>query len=209
MTRGLLVVAGMLSLVFFGMAAIESDTAESVRQPLQQLPRTLGGWHAQVDHRLDEQTLAVLDADDYVSRGYEDSGTAIDLFVAYYKSQSKSEAIHSPLNCLPGAGWQPLARTRLSIDVDGGRPIDANSMIVQKGLERRLVFYWYDSHGRTIANEYAAKAYLVFDAIRLGRSDAALVRLIATLHEGMAPANARTRDFARNLYPVLRHHLPI
>lgn len=102
-----------------------------------------------------------------------------------------------------------MERTRITIDVDGGRTIQASSTIVQKGLERRLVFYWYQSHGRTIANEYAAKAFLVLDSLRLGRSDAALVRLVAPLDDGLTAADARARDFARRLYSTLHHHIPM
>jgi EpsI family protein len=207
MIRRLLVMAVMLESVALALPAVESRAPQSARQPLRDLPHTLGTWHSQGDYELDKETLAVLRADDYLSRGYESAGTAVDLFIAYYGSQSNGEAIHSPMNCLPGAGWQPLERTRLTIDVDGSRPIEANSVIVQKGLERRLVLYWYESHGRTIANEYAAKAYLVLDSIRLGRSDAALVRLTAPLHDGMAAAHAR--DFARQLYPTVRQHVPM
>jgi EpsI family protein len=195
--------------VFVGLRVVETHEPQPVRQPLRELPLNLGAWQARADYQLDEQTLAVLRADDYVARHYGDSHIAIDLFIAYYSSQSNGDAIHSPMNCLPGAGWQPLERSRIAIDVDGGQPIQANSTVVQKGLERRLVFYWYQSHGRTIASEYAAKAYLVLDSIRLGRSDAALVRVIAPLHDGLAAADARARDFARTLYPTLQHHIPM
>ncbi len=210
MTRSLLVIAAMLASVFFGLRAVEFQKPQSsARQPLSELPRTLGAWQAQVDHQLDQGILAVLRADDYVNRQYGDSRNTIDLFIAYYSSQSKGEAIHSPMNCLPGAGWQPLERTRIAIDVDDGRPIQAIRTIVQKGRERRLVFYWYQSHGRTIASDYAAKAYLVLDSIRLGRSDAALVRVTTPLPDGLAAADARVRDFARTLNASLHHHIPI
>ena len=48
-------------------------------------------------------------------------------------------------------------------------------------------------------SDYAAKAYLVLDSIRLGRSDAALVRVTTPLPDGLAAADARARDFARTL----------
>ncbi len=209
MTRSLLVIAALLAAVFFGLQAVEVQQPPWARAPLGELPRSLGTWNAQTDYELDAQTVAVLRADDYVARHYSDSRVAIDLFVAYYRTQSNGEAIHSPMNCLPGFGWQPLERTRIAIDVDGGRPIQASSTIVQKGRERRLVIYWYQSHGRTIADEYAARAYLVLDSIRLGRSDAALVRLIAPLEDGQPAAEARVREFARTLYPRLGHHIPM
>ena len=125
MTRSLLVIAALLAAVFFGLQAVEVQQPPWARAPLGELPRSLGTWNAQTDYELDAQTVAVLRADDYVARHYSDSRVAIDLFVVYYRSQSNGEAIHSPMNCLPGFGWQPLERTRIAIDVDGGRPIQA------------------------------------------------------------------------------------
>jgi EpsI family protein len=208
MTRSLLVLATMLALVFVGLSRVESRPPPPGR-PLRDLPAMLGSWRALADRELDGDTLATLRADDYVSRIYERSGSTIDVFVAYYGSQSSGEAIHSPMNCLPGVGWQPLERTPQRIDVGTGQPIAANRTVVQKGLERRLVFYWYESHGRTIANEYAAKIFLVLDSIRFGRSDAALVRLITPFHDGRAAADGRAHDLARTLHPTLRQYIPI
>ena len=47
--------------------------------------------------------------------------------------------------------------------------------MIQKGLNRQLVAYWYQGHGRTIASEYASKFYLVLDSSGGGEADGALV----------------------------------
>ena len=89
--------------------------------------------------------------------------------------------MHSPLNCLPGAGWQPLEKSYLPIQVAdaSGMPseITVNRYVIEKGLDQQVVLYWYQSHGRVIANEYRSKIFMVYDAARLNRSDAALVRV--------------------------------
>jgi EpsI family protein len=82
-------------------------------------------------------------------------------------------------------------------------PVTANRVVIQKGLDRQLVIYWYQSHGRTLASEYASKAYLVLDSIRLHRSDAALVRVVTA-----ADAEPAAIDFIRTLRPVLQRFLP-
>ena len=90
----------------------------------------------------------------------------------------------------------------MSIDASPA-PVTANRVVIQKGLDRQLVIYWYQSHGRTIASEYASKAYLVLDSIRLHRSDAALVRVVTA-----ADAEPAAIDFVRALRPVIHRYIP-
>jgi EpsI family protein len=112
------------------------------------------------------------------------------------------------MNCLPGAGWEPLSRQRLRIDVGTAMLIDSNRYVIQKGLEKQLVLYWYQSHGRTVSSEYTAKAYLVLDSLRWGRSDAALVRIVSPIGRDEGAAGRSAVDFVRALQPVLAKYLP-
>ena len=142
-------------------------------------------------------------------------GPAISLYVGYYGSQRQGDTVHSPLNCLPGAGWVPTAvgrRTLLVADSGHTRSIEVNRVLIQKGLDRQLVLYWYQGHGRVIASEYWGKAYLVVDAIRMNRTDGALVRVMVPLRDdgkhAEAAADGAAESFARALFPLLGHHLP-
>jgi EpsI family protein len=96
----------------------------------------------------------------------------------------------------------------VSIDAGQSGVIDASRYVIQKGLTRQLVVYWYQGHGRTIASEYASKFYLVLDSIRLRRSDGALVRVIAPLGRDEAAAERSVTAFIRALTPTLARHLP-
>jgi EpsI family protein len=189
------------------LRATEVRVPVPLHEPLADLPARLGEWHAVQDAQLDKETLAELRADDYVSRTYVSQGVAADLFVGFWASQQQGDTIHSPMNCLPGAGWQPLSKERTKIDA-GGTLIDANRYVVQKGLDKRLVLYWYQGHGRTIASEYWSKFYLVADALRLHRSDAALVRVIMPASAGEMEAEQQGHAFIRAFYPMLDQHLP-
>jgi EpsI family protein len=115
--------------------------------------------------------------------------------------------MHSPLNCLPASGWQPMTTDRVQIPTSVG-PVNANRVVIQKALDKELMLYWYQSHGRTIASEYSSKAYLVFDSLREHRSDAALVRLITPLGSAEAGADRAAADFVRSLQPLLGRHIP-
>ena len=123
------------------------------------------------------------------------------------------QAIHSPLNCMPGAGWTPVSQTTMRVPVESGAAgaesaIEINRYVIEKGVDSQLVLFWYQSHGRTVSSEYAAKAYLVLDSIRWGRSDAALVRVVSPIGRDDAAAERSAVDFVRALQPVLARHLP-
>ena len=188
-----------------------STTQERVppRRPLAEMPRHLGDWTLAGDREFDAATLAVLRADDYVSRAYvRPSGEEADLYVGYYETQRQGETVHSPMNCLPGTGWDLLTVGRSSIDAAPGRSIVVNRDTIQKGLDKRLVLYWFQSHGRTVASEYWSKAYLVLDGLRLHRSDGAIVRVITPIRGSDTAAERSAVDFVRALYPTLNRHLP-
>jgi EpsI family protein len=202
--------AAITCTLLLGLALIRATTVERalpLRTPLADLPSDLGRWRSSANHQFDPDTVAVLRADDYVGRTYVRRSEVADLFIGYYASQRQGQTMHSPMNCLPGAGWQPLSSQRLQIDVGTAAPIDSNRYVIQKGLEKQLVLYWYQSHGRTVSSEYAAKAYLVLDSIQLGRSDAALVRVISPIGRDEGAAERSAVDFVRALQPALARHL--
>ena len=71
-----------------------------------------------------------------------------------------------------------------SIDVGGARPIVVNRYVVQHGEDRSLSLYWYQSRDRVVASEYTAKFWVMADAIRLNRTDTALVRVMIPIVNG-------------------------
>ena len=150
-------------------------------------------------------------------RSYSTPGTAgIGVYVGDRASQRQGDAIHSPQNCLPGAGWEPVSQGMMSLP-DLRNPqapaVEVNRYIVQKGIERVLVLYWYQSHGRIVASEYWGKIYLVTDAVRLNRTDAAIVRLtvpiIGESAEAERTAERQASEFASALLPRLNGYVPL
>ena len=183
------------------------------RAAFSTFPVTFAGWRSIADQPLEKSVLNVLGVDDYVSRIYQQPGVgSVGLYAGFYGSQRQGDTIHSPLNCLPGSGWEPLSEDRISIEnVDGkGRNVTVNRFIVQKGLDRQLVIYWYQSQGRVIASEYWSRAWLIHDAIRTNRSDGAIVRVVTPLQDsdaGGAAAEAVAVDFVRAIFPLLDPYL--
>lgn len=171
------------------------------RRSLSTFPATLGTWQSAAEARLDDETLRVAGVDDYVSRTYvNDRRQAANLYIGYYASQRQGDTIHSPQNCLPGAGWQPVESARTSL-VANGVTLPVNRYVIEKGVERQVVLYWYQGRGRVVANEYANKLWLMVDAARLRRTNGSLVRVVSP--DGQAAA-----DFARVVFPRLTEYLP-
>jgi EpsI family protein len=208
MTTRLVIVTATLLLAAAIIQAISVDRVVPARTALAGIPPELGRWRSVAEHTFDASTVAVLRADDYVARTYARRAEHVDLFIGYYASQRQGQTMHSPMNCLPGAGWQALSAQRLGIDVGAARRIDSNRYVIQKGLDKQLVLYWYQSQQRTVASEYAAKAYLVLDSIRWGRTDAALVRIMSPIGRDEMAVERSAVDFVRALHPVLGGYLP-
>ena len=207
----------ILSAVFVATAAYIGLMMEPelvpLRQPLAEMPRQIDGWSGRDGAPLEPEVLRVLGVDDYITRVYaEPARPPLGLYVGYYQSQRQGDTIHSPMNCLPGAGWQPMATDRIELAVPGRpAPVTVNRVLIQKGLDQQVVLYWYQSHGRVVASEYTSKVYMVLDAMRTNRTDAALVRVITPLTKdpaGQAAAEARAIEFVKGMAPSLPLYLP-
>lgn len=212
LSRAAVLCALLIATLAFLANARRSETP-AARAPFSAFPMTLQSWRATVDPPLSDDILKVLGVDDYLSRiYYRPDGAAVGLYMGYYASQRQGDTIHSPLNCLPGAGWEPVDEGRLTISNVAGRDLSVNRYIVQKGLDRQLVLYWYQSHGRVIADEYRSRLMLIHDAIRMNRTDGSLVRVIAPIRVGEtdhgAAAQQLAESFVRVLFPNLPAYLP-
>jgi EpsI family protein len=132
------------------------------------------------------------------------------LFVAYFQSQRTGVWVHSPKHCLPGAGWIPVSSSVIQMRFAGrAEAVPVNRHVVAKGDAKGVVLYWYEGRGRVYASEYLAKLYLVADAIRLNRTDVALVRVVApVIQDDEEGAGKMAEQFAREVFPFLRPLIP-
>jgi EpsI family protein len=178
--------------------------------PLSSLPLAFGTWTFAQEGVVDDETKDVLKADDLLFRSYENRSTGrfATLFIAAFRSQRNGKAPHSPKNCLPGAGWTQLSSDDYSIDIGAARPIVVNRYVVQHGDDRSLVLYWYQSRDRVVASEYTAKFWVMADAIRLNRTDTALVRVVVPLKGDTDDATHEAVSFVQSFFGPLRQVLP-
>jgi EpsI family protein len=209
---------GCLTLAAGAIARAERSEPVPIRAPLSGFPMQMPGWRGIQEPPFEPNILRILGVDDYLTRAYFASARAgVGLYIGYYKSQRQGDTMHSPLNCLPGSGWEPLSQGVTTVQVpraEGMPPQDItiNRYVVQKGLERQMVLYWYQAHGRIVASEYWSKFYLIRDAVRLNRTDGALVRVISPILGESSADEARAEDLARGfvqtVFPKLTQFLP-
>jgi EpsI family protein len=185
--------------------------ASVVRRELKEFPSEIGGWRQRgVDTRFDAQTESVLRADDYLARDYTlADGRTANFYVGYYATQRNGATYHSPLNCLPGAGWTLNEPAAIQIKpVNGGTAFEANRYIIQNGDSRQMLIYWYQGRGRQVASEYWGKIYTVIDSVKRRRSDGAMVRVIVPIQKSDADALALAVDLAAAASPALPDFVP-
>jgi EpsI family protein len=181
------------------------------RKSLAEFPRTLGDWTAVSDERMDDGSMRILQVDDYILRNYRNSkGEIIGLYVGYYKSQREGKGIHSPRQCLPGAGWVPVNTEVYRMAVPGHNPgtVPVNKFVMGKGLDRQLYLFWYHGRGRIYENEYWNKIYLIWDALTKKRTDGALVRVNNPIIGSTEDALKTQSDFIRLFSPLLKEYIP-
>lgn len=179
-----------------GMGFLSHGESTPPAHPMNEFPKEIGSYKTVAEVPFDQNTLQVLGVTDYLNRAYfSPTEGELGLYVGYFRTQRTGATIHSPKNCLPGAGWQPAVSQIYQLPLDDRRTVPVNLYVIRKGLEEEVVLYWYQSHGRVVASEYWGKFYLVYDAIRLNRTDAALVRITAPVRNGDVDG-ARTQAVA-------------
>jgi EpsI family protein len=207
-TRVLIVVAFLIGA---GVTArgIGHGAPVKLLRPFAQFPASLGDWQGR-SMRLTGEIEKRVGVSDYLFRVYVRPQTdVVHFYVGYYESQRHGEMIHSPKNCLPGSGWFISKRETLVLDLPDHEPFAVNKFIVENGVERQLVLYWYQqAGGRIVTNEYLGRLHLVWDAFTLDRTDAALVRLSVPFEGSSDRAVEVATEFLREAHPRLMRFLP-
>ncbi len=182
------------SLAIGWQAMPKRDAVQVDREPFLLFPPTVGEWNAMQQGRLDPTIENALKADDYLMATMAKPGAplTVDVFSAWYKDQSRG-GVHSPEVCLPGAGWEIAKLEQIETTDRAGDVFSLNRAIIQKGVQRNLVYYWYEQQGVRTASMYSAKLHLLLGKLRNGRNDSAIVRLITPIGPEETPADAEAR----------------
>ena len=185
-------------------------------EPLSLLPPSIDQWSSQ-DVPISQETLDILGDGRFLNRVYTNSTPTgrlaeppVSLFIGYFPTQRTGQSIHSPQNCLPGAGWTFASSQTIYLEQAEHKNYVVGEYLITNGSNKQVVLYWYLAHGRSVANDYLAKVYMMADAIRWNRTDGALVRLVTPVQPGesLESAQARVITFADNLVPMLPRFIP-
>jgi EpsI family protein len=202
-----LLVAGVALVLAFQPAREQTRPARTLFAEFpQQLP---GGWSGRPD-ALAPDIVAWLAVDDYLLADYARPGSpGINVYSAYYATQSGGGSAHSPRTCIPGDGWTITALSQASVPA-GDATLRVNRAVIERAGQRQLVYYWFDERGRNLTDELLVKWYILRDGIVRNRSDGALVRLVTPVlpSEGEAGADRRLSEFLSVVQPRLPAFVP-
>ena len=218
------VAIAMMGATALFLASRSQPEAELPRQPLSAFPLRLGAFEGR-DREMDERVLGLLKLTDHLMRVYvpialdraasgafesqaRQEAAPVWLYVGYYGSQRTGATYHSPKNCLPGGGWVFKSAESVTGVLPGHPAAQVNRVVIEKGFDRQMILYWYQDRGRLIADEYAAKGYLILDATIRNRTDGALVRVTTPIVGNEEGAFRHAADFVREAFPYLAGHLP-
>jgi EpsI family protein len=173
-----------------------------------------GDWATKRQLQLDSIIANELNSDDYYMADFRRPGyeAPVNLHMTYYESQRARSSVHSPRACLPGGGWGVESVEQR--DLDGvkvnGRPLRVNRVLMAKGNDRQLVYYFFPQRHRNLTNEYLVRWYVFTDALTIRRSDGGLVRFITPLsrNEDWDDADRRLSEFAAEVVPRLGRFFP-
>lgn len=206
------VLVTVLSVAWYSIPKREAITID--RDPFVLFPSQVGDWSAGPQFTLDPAIERVLRAHDYLSLNLfkPSEEEHVELFIAWYENQLQG-GVHSPEFCLPGAGWEiaRLEQIESSLPVaEFGEPFELNRAVIQKGVNRMLVYYWYEQQGERTASMFTAKLQLMTGKLSNGRNDSAIVRLTTAMQQGesIADAEARLQDSMKGVVPKLERFIP-
>lgn len=208
-------VAGCVLLAAAALAAptvIPHEFPPPARQSLLEFPLQLGEWQG-ASSAMERHYLEALQLDDYVLADFTDAGQRpVNVYVAYYLSPKKGRSSHSPKQCIPGGGWEITSFAPVRLEAASGLSAaqEINRVVIQKGGQKQIVYYWFKQRERWISSEYAVKFFLFWDSLTRQRADGALVRLVSSLHAGETEAavDQRLQTMAGLVTPMLGRYVP-
>ena len=190
---------------------INHSEAVQPNKPFSTFPKQIGEWRG-IEQKFDDRIYDVLGVDDSYLATYRNSnGGQVQLYIGFYQSQREGDLIHSPKNCMPGAGWKIVSSSIEELDVSdtGYDKIKTIRFKLKKGIHQQAVLYWFQSRGRIISSEYLQKIYLVIDSITRKRTDGSFVRLIAPIHNGEEEKTVEyIKEFGQLIFPILTEYIP-
>lgn len=216
----LAVVLGFIGLNFYIYHFLASEAVLPERRSFAEFPMEFGAWACPEREHMDPATERNLGVTDYLLCDFRRSQPPgyINVYVGYHATQVREQgggagenSIHPPAHCLPGSGWDVIQSTSAALEAQGlprGRGT-VKRMLIAKGEQRRLVYYWYQSRGRVISEDWKKVVYMGWDRATRGRTDGSLVRFTIPVERGdEASADAEFLELAPRILELLPEYVP-
>lgn len=192
------------------------------RESFESFPLQLDGWICDGREEIDPDVADVLGASDVFLCGFRrvgrESAALVNVYVGYHETQIRKSggglsrsAIHLPKHCLPGAGWDVIDTRTIELDLPGlpGGSARVNRLVIAKGNQRQLTYYWYQSRGHVIAEDYVKMIHLFWDRATQSRTDGSLVRFtVQMFRKDEERAEADLLEVASQVVPLLSRYVP-
>lgn len=216
----LAVAIGFLALNAYTYYWMAREAVIPPRDTFVSFPLEIDAWSCPGREEIDAQTLRNLGATDYLICDYRtaDAGR-VGLYVGYHATQIREEgggsgenSIHPPAHCLPGSGWDIIDNQTVRLDMPGlpDENGTAKRLIVAKGQARQLVYYWYQSRGRVISEDWQKILWVGWDRATRGRTDGALVRFMIPIARGNEERAERDfQSLAPRIVSQLARYVPV
>lgn len=207
-----LIVLLLCALTWYAMQSTAEVRPVPIRQSLSTFPHTIGAYSLSNSFQSSAEVIEMLGVDDYIQYNYNSpDGRRINLYVGYYQAVGVQGGYHSPRNCIPGGGWgiDRIEERKLDAGIEGQDTSTVSEMLIRRGNEYQVVYYWYQNRGRIIASEYWEKIYQVLDALFKGRRDGTFVRIMTSVAgDDIAATEADMKVISEQVMAQLKDHLP-
>ena len=203
--RKVIVLALLLGLTSFLIYWAPASKAVKKNKPLSQALLDIEGWHSNGLVPLGQELVKGLELDEYANQNYSNGRETVFLYIGYYLSKKKLGAAHDPLVCFPGQGWvvSDKKEDKVILDTDRNSSVSYSSLIVQKGLQRELILYWFQSYDRTASNTFSQKTISLRQRILRQGEDNAFVRIsIPVGDKSLDESRKIITQFIQSFYPV-------
>lgn len=219
MTKMLMAVA-FLGLNFYTFNHFASENVIPPRESFEEFPLELGQWSCPEREPLEQEIEERLGVTEYLvcTYSHEQTQDIVGVYVGYHEYQHReggqgkaASSIHPPRHCLPGSGWDIIGAEKVAVDFAGlpERPAKVNRLVIAKGEQRQIVYYWYQERGRVIADDWKKPLYMFWDRATRQRSDGSLVRFTVPVVKGdNERADEDFQDLASRLLPHLSSYVP-
>jgi EpsI family protein len=173
------------------------------------VPVAFGDWTMTAEREPSQQEIEILETEAILTRTFSrGSPPDVDLSVVY--APNNRRVAHPPEVCYKGSGWSVEHSEACSFEVEGGKPFQANRLLLLRSNKRLLVLYWYKAGSDYYASYLKMQWGIVWSQLTFRSSSSALIRVSAESSgpDEDARVYAVLEEFTARALPAITPALP-